>query len=275
MMLAGIALAALLPLQQEAWESVNRRMANADPQTALCRFAEYPGKIGAALPEPKFNPKFWLKGVDFSCVSPWNSGGGRVRAGTAISKRHIVFAKHFPLWKGVRIVFVGEDGGACPCSIEATREIDRSDIAVGLLNAELTPDIKPAKILPSDYAKHIGNGAGMPVVTFNQNEQVVLASLQNISTNDFKPFMLRSTAPSDRSNEPFRKAMVVGDSGNPAFMLIGNEAILLYCLRNGGCGSGSALHRYRREIQAAMDGLCPGYKLEEFDFGSIEKGGVK
>ena len=60
-----------------------------------------------------------------------------------------------------------------------------------------------------------------------------------------------------------------GDSGNPAFLIVDNQPILLYCLFRGGYGSGPALHLYRREIQAAMDELCPGYTLETFDFASV------
>ena len=61
-----------------------------------------------------------------------------------------------------------------------------------------------------------------------------------------------------------------GDSSNPAFLLIGNEPILLYCLQIGDVGHGPEIHRYRREIQAAMDDLCPGYKLEAFDFSTVQ-----
>ena len=67
--------------------------------------------------------------------------------------------------------------------------------------------------------------------------------------------------------------IVTGDSGNPAFLLIGSEPILLYCLHTGGVGHGPAIHAHRREIQKAMDELCPGYMLEVFDFsrGKSEK----
>ena len=56
------------------------------------------------------------------------------------------------------------------------------------------------------------------------------------------------------------------DSGNPAFLLVGNEPILLYCLYSGGVGHGPAIHLYAKEVQKAMDELCPSYKLESFDF---------
>ena len=259
---------AALSASEIATQSVDARIAASDPAVSLSRFVDYPQKGLWGDPDFKPNTNFWLKGVDFSCVSPWNSGGGALRAGTAISKRHIIFAKHFPLWKGVRILFVGEDGGVCPCSIEATKVIDKSDIMIGLLNAELTPNIHPAKILPADYEKYIGTGAGLPVVTFNQREEAVVAELFSIKTNSVfrlidshKPFMKTK----ERKN--YCRDIVGGDSGNPAFLIFQNEPLLLYCLK--GPNSGPGLHLYRREIQAAMDELCPGYKLETFDFEKV------
>ena len=147
-------LAAALPVLDFATNSIARRIESCDPAVCLARFADYPpskGKLGfpRCLFENPFpaNPHFYLKDVDFSCASPWNDSTGTLRAGTLISKRHIIFAKHFPLWKGVRI--------------------------------------------------------------------------------------------------------------------------LLHCCHQGGCGSGPAVHLYAKEIQQAMDDLCPGYKLEEFDFSRL------
>ena len=162
-------------------------------------------------------------------------------------------------------VFVGEDGRVCPCYVEATKEIDDTDIMIGLLNAELTPNIHPAKILPPDYEKYIGDGGGIPVVTFNQHENAFLTYMTMIFT-DPKVRMLCGREPADPKQKLFRRQIIVGDSGDPAFLLIGNHPILLYCLYGGGCGSGHALHRKRYQIQTAMDELCPGYRLESFDF---------
>ena len=267
MYLLGVVIAALLSFDQVTWKGVDQRLEKSDPAVALARFANYP--TGANKDRFSFNTNFWLKGVDFSCVSPWNSGGGRVRAGTAISKRHIVFAKHFPLWKGVRILFVGEDGGVCPVRIEATKAIEKTDIMIGSLNYELTPNIHPAKILPPDFEKYIGDGQGLPVATFNQHEKVFLTELHAIPTNGSPIRGCRSQVPADRRRAGFRDKIIVGDSGDPAFMLIGNTPILMYCLTGGGCGAGPALHCYRREIQKVMDELCPGYRLECFDFSTV------
>lgn len=270
-------LAATLPVFDMATNSVAKRIAGADPAVCLSRFGDYPpskGKLGfpRRLFEKPFpaNEKFWLRDVDFSCVSPWNDSCGTLRAGTAISKRHVIFAKHFPLWKGVRILFVGQDGQVCPRSIEATKEVPKSDILIGLLNAELTPNIKPAKILPLDYEKYVGRGGGLPVVTFDQHENVYLTELTIIVTPECGRWQ-GSIYPKDERRHAFRHPMIGGDSGNPAFLLIGNEPILLYCLKAGNAGGGPAIHRYRNEIQKAMDELCLGYKLEAFDFAALER----
>ena len=260
MICQSICVALLLPVVQSAREGVDARLA-AGPTNALARFTDYPS--GAAKDRFTHNPKFWAKDVDFSCVSPWNSASGRLRAGTLISKRHVIFAKHYPLAAGTRMSFVDADGNVCPCRLEKTKPIEKSDIMIGSLNYEVTPDIHPAKILPPDYEKFIGRGEGLPVVTFNQHEQLFLNELNAIPTNGSPWRTMSARAPANGCWQAFRSPLIVGDSGDPAFLLIGREPILLYCLTGGGAGSGPGVHLYRREIQAAMDELCPGYKLEE------------
>ena len=271
MSVCAIFFAVSLPVVDFATNSIAQRISGADPTICLSRFDDYPpskGKLGfprCLFQDPfPLNTKFWLRGVDFSCVSPWNDEGGAIRAGTAISKRHVVCAAHLPLWKGVRILFVGEDGGVCPCYVEKTKTVGKTDIMVASLNAELTPNIKPAKILPEDYEKYIGDGKGLPIVTFNQREQVFLSQANSICSNH-----VWHAAAKNVSWKALSGKIVGGDSGDPAFLLIGDEPILLYCLHYGGFGSGPPLHHYRKEIQKAMDDLCPGYKLEMFNFRKV------
>ena len=271
MSVSVIILAAALPVFDWATNSIAQRIAGVDPAVCLSRFDDYPpskGKLGfpRCLWEKPFpaNEKFWLKDVDFSCASPWSDECGTVRAGTLISKRHVIFAKHFPLWKGCRVLFVDREGEVCPCRVEATKVLEKCDIAIGSLDYEVTPSIHPAKILPEDFAKHIVDGRGLPIVTFNQREQVFLSECRSITTNS-----ISNMASTNAAWKALGGRIVTGDSGNPAFLLIGNEPILLYCLYTGGVGHGPSVFRYRKEIQKAMDELCPGYKLEEFDFSRL------
>ena len=270
MIISAIVLSAALPVYQYISESVDERIAGVNPTNALTRFVDYPSRSPFFGLHPSFmpNPRFWARNVDFSCASPWNSAGGALRAGTLVSKRHVIFAQHFPLWKGVRIAFVDGEGQTCVCSIEKTKAIPKSDITVGLLDYEVTPNIHPAKILPLDFRKHIGDGAGLPVVTFDQKEHLTVADMDAIPTN-INWRIGRASKPQDARRLAFSKTVRNGDSGNPAFLVVGKEPILLYTQHGGRYGSGSSMYSFRREIQAAMDELCPGYKLEEFDFSRL------
>ena len=263
MALSTIVLAAVLPFFDFATNSIAQRIAGVDPAVCLSRFVECQPSKGW-----RSNEKFWLKDVDFSCASPWNDECGAQRAGTLISKRHIIFARHFPLWKGVRIHFVGQDGEVCPCRIAKTLPLMNSDIMIGLLDYEVTPNIHPAKILPDDYAKYIGTGNGLPIVTFNREEKAYLSELNSIWTTP-KLKILTNLASKNSAWKMLKGNLVGGDSGNPAFLLIGNEPILLYCVHQGGAGHGPSILHNREEIQKAMDELCPGYRLETFDLEKV------
>ena len=267
---------ALTALGASSWTNVDARLRVADPALALSRFENYPN--GAAKDVFRPNQRFWATNFDFSCASPWNSQGGSTRAGTLSSKRHIVFAKHFPLAVGTRLVFVDNAGGVCPCHLDAVRFVEGADIAVGLLNAEVTPNIHPAKILPPDAAKYIGTGEGLAVGTFNQREMLYATEMNAMPTNGPRWGHMRCHVPKESHWQPFRNRLIGGDSGNPAFLLIGNEPILIYCLTGGWSGSGPPIHLYRNKVQQAMDDLCPGYTLEEFDFtkvGATKKGDAR
>ena len=272
MPISAIIIAAVLPVYDFATNSIAQRIARADPEVSLSRFDDYPpskGKLGfpRCLWEKPFpsNEKFWLKDVDFNCVSPWSDEAGTVRAGTLISKRHVIFAKLFPLWKGVRILFVDGEGEVCPCHVAATKGVEHCDIMIGLLDYEVTPNIHPAKILPENFGQYIGEGGGLPIVTFTQTERAILSAAQRGS-----PTSLFAAFPTNQTWKAFGGRVVSGDSGDPAFLLIGKEPILLYCLHSGGPGYGPSIFHFRKEIQRAMDELCPGYKLEAFDFSRVK-----
>lgn len=279
---AALAVAALAgqPSAREIVEaSVDGRIAAVGDFDAavLSRFVGYPPNpivanstfLSENFVSPfKPNPKFWLKGVDFSCASPWNSAGGRVRAGTAISRRHVVFAKHFPLPVGTRIVFVGADGTPSAYYIEKTKALRKGDIMIGALNAELTPDIRPAKIMPDDWANHLGLAEGLPVVALTQEEKASVSELIRLPANLACRY-ISFQKPRGESRRPYWLAIRSGDSGGPVFVIANDEPILLLTLTTSMGGYG--VHCFRSEVQSVMDELCPGCRLETFDFGSLRK----
>ena len=250
-------------------QSVDVRLAAADANRSLSRFVDY--RQNAATDRFVINPDFWGKNIDLSCASPWNSMSGNFRAGTLVSPRHIIFAKHYPLDDGTRLVFVDNEGVVCPVYLKASKSIPGADICVGLLESEVTPTIRPACILPQDYEKYIGCGEHLPVVTLTQNEEAVITDLSPIPTNRNAKILISLTA-STKDRLKFRKKLIGGDSGNPAFLICNDQPILIYCLTTGRSGTGAAIHRYAAEIQKAMDDLCPGYKIKAFDFSALAGG---
>lgn len=258
-----------------ATNAIADRIVGVDPAVSLARFSDYPpsrGRLGfpRCLFQDPFpvNEKFWLRDVDFSCVSPWNEGHENVRAGTLISLRHVIYAGHFPLMHRTRLSFVDREGDVCVRRLVASKGVSGCDIEIGLLDEEVSPSICPAKILPEDFVSFIGDGMGLPVITFNQREEAFLSELGVLSTNAHSRAVVNRRAQA-ATWKPFGGLVVRGDSGNPAFLLIGNKAILLYCLYSGGVGNGPSVFHWRREIQATMDALCPGYRLTAFDFAAL------
>ena len=236
----------------------------ADPSGRLARYVDYPkdAKRGRFVE----NPNWYLKGIDFSCVSPWNDASGVFRAGTAISRRHVIGSKHYPLLVGAVVSFVGVTGAVTRYKVVATRELPLCDIVVGLLDYELTPDVRPARILPDDFAKTLANGSRWPVVTFNQHEETLLSELVcSLGRQHCTPLLTNAHA-TDEVWRRYGGKIVAGDSGNPAFLLYGDQPVLLYCIQGTGAGVGPQIHRYRSRVQQAMDELCPGYRLEPFAF---------
>ena len=286
--LAAVALSAQPTARQVVEATIDGRISEVGgfDESVLSRFLNYPPNAAVAnsafLSEHfvspfKPNPKFWLKGVDFTCASPWNSAGGRQRAGTAISRRHIAFAKHFQIGKGTRIVFVGADGSPSAYYVEKTKALKKGDIMIGSLNAELTPDIHPARIMPSDWTNHLGRAEGLPVVAMTQEEKASVSELMPLLTNSVYD-LVSFRKPKVESRKPYRLPIRPGDSGGPVFVILGDEAVLLFTLTTHMGGYG--FHNFRAEIQSVMDELCPGYTLEVFDFatsgamGSHQKSGL-
>ena len=270
---------------------VDSRLKGRSAEESLPRFLDYTDN--APRWHFSFNPKFWAGDVDFSCVSPWNDRFRNQRAGTAISSVHIVFANHYPFTPGTKLSFIGSDGSLHVRSYLSGVRVAGTDLMVGLLDRPLPPTVRPAAILPDDYADYIGNAADLPAVTFDQEEKLIVTELWQIPSSPeatnmmsrnmkFKPAMPKGAAGDPKEVQAFEERLkrrakraefyehlITGDSGNPCFMIVGREPILLYTVHGGGPGSGPALQKLRGPLQAAMDSMEPGHALRVFDFGKL------
>ena len=252
------------PLTQDGSNTVLSVMARSATENlthdATGRMAKFlAGSYGSLL-----NTNCWAYLVDTSSASPMNSmnGGGQRRAGTAITKRHIVMAAHYPLDIGTTVFFLGIDGIGCSRTVVATNQVLTSDISVCILDADLPDAVHPAKLLPMDYRLYIGDGRGLPGLMFDHSERAILSEFDALPERRGN---VNGRVPTDSLRHAYFDAVVPGDSGNPKFLLMNNEAILVCTLLShgtGGSGAGPFLSSWADELQAAMDELSDELGVE-------------
>jgi hypothetical protein len=253
----------VMPARIVADYSIDSRLKGKDPKRSMLRLENY--VANAKRGEFVLNKNWWAKDIDFSCVSPWNTKGGNTRAGVAISARHILFCHHFPLALGTKVYFRGTDGKGYARELVATNRVSVTDLMVGLLNEDLPLSVHPAYVLPDDYAKFIGSGAGLPVVSFDYEEKAIVSELTPIPQKNRGAY-IRSQVPSSPLRKSFYEPIIQGDSGNPCFLVFNQDPILLYTLHSGGAGGGPSIFHLKSMIQYEMDNLSPGYKLKEYKY---------
>jgi hypothetical protein len=208
------------------------------------------------------NVNCWVAGLDLTCISPWNSYGINTRAGTLISPRHLMWANHYSIPNGTVIRFVDADNNVVIRSILNSQQIGATDLRVGVLDSDVA-GCSHAKVLPDNWADYIpSSGLSIPVFILDQEEKALVVDVSSLSSSTKTIFGI----PTDTTRLSFYETIVSGDSGNPAFLVIDDQLVVLTVLTYGGAGSGTAIHAYKTEIEDAMVALGGGYStLTEID----------
>ena len=202
----------------------------------------------------------WTRRLDFSGVS-WN----RLQAGTAITPQHVVFAAHYRVARGTTLTFHERNGSVHSrkiVNIKALRGKDvapqsHCDIAVALLDRPLPPAIKIYRLLPprTDYPQTL---AGAPVIVTEQGRRAYIHQVRAQSGNTIS-FTKNKNVP-----ENLFKNLVKGDSGNPSFLLVGGEPVLIETHTSGGSGSGPfySSPAVFKALEKVVADFGPGYKIK-------------
>ncbi len=218
------------------------------------------------------NPNFvrntnnWIAGVDFTGASPWNDmySNGYV-PGTLISPRHMVSANHFVPVVGTQMTFVAANNTVVKRTIVAQKQVGDTDIAVSLLDSDVPDTILYFPTFdPVDF-KLVNIPDLTPVVVIDQDEHVFTHDSRRMNQGDIVPHDYSNTP----SRVPFTESMVSNDSGSPAFVIIGDRAVIvstqtLY-------DSGTSISTFANEINTVMDELGGGYRLTYFDLSCFNK----
>jgi hypothetical protein len=235
------------------------------------------------------NPNCWINGVsNISCFSPAQLSGAswNTRGGTLITRKHVLFAKHFVTSVlpngGTPLIFVDENNNAIRRNI-IQYSYDTTDIAIALLDNEVPSNIKIAKVLPTNFTDYIATTTGFSgydinnpgiqrllfspqlyAVGLDQEEKAILKMLHecDIGAIGGSPnttfYHLASIYNVSSSNqyESWTEDMVVGDSGNPVFLIIDNELVILTTWWTS-IGGPFITSRYN-EVNSIIESLSPG-----------------
>ena len=257
------------------------------------------------------NPSCWLNGVtNISCFSPAQRSGAawNTRGGTLITKKHVLFAKHFETSVlpngGTPLIFVDENNNAIRRNI-IQYERDNTDISIALLDSEVPNNIKIAKVLPPNFTDYINTTTINSIydnfntqinsfqfnplllsVGLDQEEKAILKIFngcdlygigsspdtiwfQLVNASDIDTNLTYNITPSPIPYASFSEAIVVGDSGNPLFLIIDNELVVAttWWVPSGGP---FITNRYS-QVNNIIESLSPGqgYSLTPVDLASV------
>lgn len=224
------------------------------------------GGIGASptLPPPKASPAIfksyrtdrnasmadgWTRGMDMSGVS-FND----TRTATLITPRHVVMAKHYSRPAAAPVVFHDRSGKRIQRKLIGFAG-GAGDVMVGLLDEPVPSNYRPYPLpaTASDAAALIGR----PVIVSDQNRKLFIHLIAGVS-GGMIAFKHDTT-----ERQGWSKKLVTGDSGNPSFVIVGNELVLVETHTTGGAGAGPYYGdpAVQSSIRAAVAKLDPAYSI--------------
>ena len=222
------------------------------------------------------NADCWIADIDVTCSSIWNDDPGYHYGdcATLITPQHVVLAAHLnsTIWRGY--IFRAPNGTTTVRRLVDKLRIGSTDITVGLLESPLPAEYAPAKLLPPDYERFLGTGRLIPVCHQNKYRQAFVVELPDLPTWMAR-YEIYMNYGSTSQRYVFKEAVWGHDSGNPCFMLVDDQRILLYAtyIRQNANGAPGGPHTalYVREIQSAIDTMSdraemPHRTLQFFDF---------
>ncbi len=212
------------------------------------------------------NTGIWTNGgsssIDWTGISPYNTSGGYHTPGTLISPRHILMASHYAASVGATMIFVDSSNNIYERTLSGSQNIAGTDIQIGVLDSDVPDSITYYSVIASStlvgvLQKYTSGSIDVPIISFDQEKKAIVRSMiSNIGTSP------SHTTYTSGTRVPFSENIVSGDSGNPNFLLIDNQAVLLGS--HYGAGSFPSLGAYISQINSAMTSLGGGYQLTEY-----------
>lgn len=252
-------------LAKSVSEAIDNRISSKNPESSKPIYSTQ----DHTTPTYVRNIDCWASDIDLTCISPWNSTENNNRAGTLISPRHIIFAAHYQIDNGATIRFVDNNNNVITRTM-VTKLTHPSytpyypDISIGILNSDVPSSIKFAKILPQNWSTYLPNLSlthKVPCLALDQEEKALILDLYLLNT------VVAFAIPSNPTRFGFFESIVSGDSGNPVFLIINGELVILTTWTYSG--SGTSILYHKDVINNMMETLGGGYSLTEINLNGF------
>jgi hypothetical protein len=223
------------------------------------------------------NAASWVRVFNWTGYAAGINGLGGVGGGTLITRRHVLFAQHVPYpARPFEIYFVTADSRTIPYQVTNIQQVGDTDIAIGTLDRDADAGLCVYKVLPDNWTQYAKaktesfsamgvtgtvTSVSLPVLYANQDRKVSTADLINVRAGV-----------ADLSIAAFEVARAFGDqirggdSGNPIFVPVGNELVLLGGFKQLGTGGVIASFPWIITYRGAIENII-GQKLQVVDLG--------
>lgn len=217
------------------------------------------------------NASCWAASIDLSCVAvASNSGSGwtRQRGGVLITSRHLLIARHFPYGVGTQVRFCNAAGTVETRTVIGVASTSgEADLWVCTLSSAVTVAspcaiagtwIAQGRTVANNFASWYSGGG---VIHTDQNAKIYAATLGNcvaLAKSYSRNVTIGGTTFADCEGEAFadhaesgaipaefaglRHQPVTGDSGQPVFVIIEGEPVLLWTWTSSYSGTPVYLH---------------------------------
>jgi hypothetical protein len=191
----------------------------------------------------------WTRGMDMSGVS-FND----TRTATLITPRHVVMARHYARPAAAPVVFHDRNGKRIQRKLIGF-SAGAGDVMVGLLDEPVPANYRPYPLpaAGSDTSALVGR----PVIVTDQNRNLFVHLIAGAG-NGAIAFKHDKT-----ERHGWSKNLIVGDSGNPSFVIAGNELVLVETHTTGGAGMGPYYGdpTVQRSVREAVEKLDPAHRI--------------
>ncbi|XP_046550148.1 uncharacterized protein LOC124259968 [Haliotis rubra] len=216
------------------------------------------------------NPDCWAYDLDLTSISPWNSNLANRKAGTLVSPRHALWARHYSIKLNSTIRFVDQNNNVVDRRVVKTQTVSGpshssfygQDIVVGELDIDVPNTISFAKVMPRNLTSfRVPYSTHIPAVSTDQEEKALVDDFYYYSSTNAGLHVPLTTS----IRHDYYESKISGDSGNPTFFVIDDQLALLFVFTTGGAGGGTSINHYFDNINEIMAKEGGGYQLTEIN----------